>query len=124
MIELSHYHPRHLQRKIAEALQHSPVVLIQEPRQCCKTYLSLEFLNPSDNTESSDIDLNVKAAKSVDFHDFRGLKKLTTLNMKGLPEALFFMMIRLTGHATEGIPASAIATSSSEYAWSCTFPAK
>ena len=90
-----HFYPQYAERRLAEALEDSPVVLIHGPRQCGKTTLAQfayapdylhcpgvgEIIWPGNVIERGSqavAGVEVKGAATVTRSDFRGLSKLAT----------------------------------------------
>ncbi len=68
------FYPRHVERRLAEALKDSPVVLIHGPRQCGEFHFR-DRDSIIEQSHRAGARVEVKAVATVTPADFRGLRK-------------------------------------------------
>ena len=101
----SHF-PRYIQRNVIDALTYSPVVLIQGPRQCGKTTIALKFLKSEDETETTEISLQLKLQRYITFDDVTEREKVQmdpVAYLNSLPERVIFDEIQKAPQLLEAI---------------------
>ena len=63
------YYPRYIHHQVVEALEYSPVVLIQGPRRCGKSTLARTFLDSKDDDQETNTEQTFKANRYITFDD-------------------------------------------------------
>ena len=89
----THHYSRYIYDRIVDALEYSPVVLIQGPRQCGKSTLAMEFLSSKDDNQKSNSGQQFKANRYISF-DTKEQRQLADFApssyLASLPERVIF----------------------------------